>query len=144
MKRILALMAFSLAAVAQPTITAVQDGGAYTNNIAQGSVFVVKGTTLSASGFVQATAPSYPTTLNNVRITLTPTTPGTVINALMVYTYNLSGVNQLAAVLPSSTATGTYDLRVINGTQTSVGFRTTVQARKPGIVTASGDGSGPA
>jgi uncharacterized protein (TIGR03437 family) len=144
MKRILALVAFTTAVFAQPSITAVLDGGAYTNDIAQGSVFVVKGTTLSAAGFVQATAPSYPTTLNNVRITLTAVNQSAVVNALMVYTYNLSGVNQLAAVLPSNTAVGAYDLRVINGTQTSVGFRTNVQARKPGIVTAAGDGAGAA
>jgi hypothetical protein len=44
MKRILALLALStVAAMAQPAITAVLDGAAYTNNIAQGSVFVVKG-----------------------------------------------------------------------------------------------------
>ncbi len=146
MKRILSLLALAAsAAFAQtPSITAVLDGGAYTNNIAQGSVFVVKGSSLSAAGYVAATAPIYPTTLNSVRITLTAVTGGTVINPLMVYTYNLDGVNQLAAVLPSTAAAGAYDLRVINGASTSGAFRTNIQARKPGIVTASGDGSGPA
>ncbi|MCU1273016.1 MAG: hypothetical protein JWO48_447 [Bryobacterales bacterium] len=71
MKCILALLALSKAAMSQPVITAVLDGGAYTNNIAQGSVFVVKGTGLSAAGSVAATAPIYPTTLNNVKISLT-------------------------------------------------------------------------
>ncbi len=139
------LLVFLSCAVAMAqTVTAVQDGGAYTNNIAQGSVFVVKGTGLSGAGFVQATAPIYPTTLNSVRITMTAVTGGAVVNPLMVYTYNLSGVNQLAAVLPSTAAVGNYDLRVINGAATSAAFRTAVQARKPGIVTAAGDGSGPA
>ena len=34
-----------------PSITGVQDAGSYTQNIAQGSIFVVKGSNLSASGF---------------------------------------------------------------------------------------------
>ena len=85
MKRILALLALSTAAIAQPTITAVLDGGAYTNNIAQRSVFVVKGTGLSAAGYVAATAPIYLTTLNNVRISLTAATGGAVVTPLMIH-----------------------------------------------------------
>lgn len=145
MKRILTVLALSTgAALAQPAITAVLDGGAYTNNIAQGSVFVVKGTGLSAAGFVQAVAPAYPTTLNNASISLTAVAGGTVVNAKMAYTFNANGVNQLAAVLPSTAAVGAYDLRVVNGTATSAPFRTSVVASKPGIVTASSDGIGPA
>src|SRR5882724_4538933 len=116
LKRTLALLAISAtAAMAQPTITAVLDGAAYTNNIAQGSVFVVKGTGLSAAGDVRATAPVYPTTLNNVSISMTAVTGGAVVTPFMVYTFNVSGVNQLAAVLPSTEAAGMYDLRVANG-----------------------------
>lgn len=144
MKRLILLFATAIAALAQPAITAVLDGGAYTSDVAQGSVFVVKGTGLSAAGFVQATAPNYPTTagLNNVRIALTAVSGGAVVNAFMVYTYNLSGVNQLAAVLPSNAATGAYDVRVINNGASSSAFRANVVARKPGIVTADGSGSG--
>ncbi len=144
MKYFLSLLAVAGCAAAQPVITAVQDGGAYTNNVAQGSVFVVKGTGLSASGYVPATAPSYPTTLNNVQITFTPAAGGTAINALMAYTYNQGGVNQLAAVLKSTVATGAYDVKVINNGATSAAFRTNVVASKPGIVTASSDGQGQA
>src|SRR5437870_4673567 len=112
MKRILALLAScTTAAMAQPAITAVLDGAAYTNNIAQGSVFVVKGTGLSAAGLVSAAAPIYPTSLNNVKISLTAVAGGAVVTPLMVYTYNVGGVNQLAAVLPSNAAAGSYDLR---------------------------------
>ena len=71
MKYILVLLVLSATAMAQPTITAVLDGGSYTNNIAQGSVFVIKGTGLSAAGYVAATAPIYPDALNTVSITLT-------------------------------------------------------------------------
>jgi uncharacterized protein (TIGR03437 family) len=144
MKRILGFLTFAVAAIAQPAITAVLDGGAYTNNVAQGSVIIIKGTGLSAAGYVPAAPPAYPQTLNNVRITFTAVTGGAVVNILMVYTYNLSGVNQLAGVIPSTAALGAYDVRVINGSSTSAAFRTNVQARKPGIVTADGSGSGPA
>ena len=145
MKRILACFSLStVAAMAQPAVTAVLDGAAYTNNIAQGSVFVVKGAGLSAPGDVRANAPSYPTVLNNVKISLTAVAGGAVVTPLMAYAYNVSGVNQLAAVLPSSAAAGAYDLRVENAGATSAPFRTNVVARKPGIVTASGDGFGPA
>ena len=58
MKPVLFLLAAAcLPAIAQPTITAVLDGAAYTQNIAQGSVFVVKGEGLSAAGDVTAIAP---------------------------------------------------------------------------------------
>src|SRR5262249_13930493 len=97
-----------------------------------------------ASGFAQANAPTYPTTLNGVQISLAATSGGAVAMALMVYTYNESGANQLAAVLPSATVTGAYDLRVTNGSNTSAPFRITVVARKPGIITADGSGSGEA
>ncbi len=144
MRRILLLAAlFAAALLAQtPVVTAVQDAGSYTADIPPGAIFVVKGTNLSPSGFVQAFAPNYPTTLNAVGISLTPAGGGAAAGALMLYTFNLSGLNQLAAVLPSTTAPGAYDLRVSNGGSTSAPFRMTVVARKPSIVTADGSGSG--
>ena len=144
MRLILGVFILTAAATAQPVVTAVVDGAAYTNNIAQGSVFVVKGSGLSASGIVQATTVPYPATLNDVSITITPVAGATVVMPRMVYTYNSGGVNQLAALLPSNAAVGAYDLKVTNGAATSAAFRITVVARKPGIVTANGDGSGPA
>jgi uncharacterized protein (TIGR03437 family) len=143
-KKLMALAALTACAALAQTVTAVQDGAAYTNNVALGSVFVVKGTGLSAAGVVAASAPAYPTTLNNVRISLTATSNGAVVQALMVYTYNQGGVNQLAAVLPSNAAAGTYSLRVTNGATTSAPFSMTVVRNKPGIVTASSDGVGEA
>src|SRR3984885_9855138 len=86
-----------------PTITAVQDAGSYTANIAEGSMFVVKGTNLSASGFFQFGFP-LPTTSNGVQIAFTPAAGGTPTNAYLVYLYNQGGVNQLAAILPSTLA----------------------------------------
>lgn len=127
----------------QPVVTAVLDGAAYTSDLAQGSVFVVKGTGLSAAGTFTGAPPRYPVALNGVSMTLTAVNGGAVVNPLMVYTYNQGAVNQLAAVLPSTAAVGAHDLRVVNGT-TSAAFRVNVVARKPGIVTYSSDGVGPA
>jgi uncharacterized protein (TIGR03437 family) len=138
-------LALSMAATLSaqtPIIQAVLDGAAVTPDLAQGSVFIVKGTGLSAAGTVQAPAPAYPTILNNVGITLTPVLGGTALQMLMVYTYNDGTVNQLAAVIPSTVPLGVYDVRVMNGSATSAAFRTNVVARKPGIVTADGSGIG--
>jgi uncharacterized protein (TIGR03437 family) len=124
-----------------PTITAVLDAGGYTSNIAQGSIFVVKGTNLSGSGY---SASGYPllTTYNSVKITFTPASGGTGTDALMVYTYNQSGVNQLAALLPSTVATGNYNVTVTNNTTTGSPFQVTVVKSKPGLVTRDSAGDG--
>src|ERR1700733_2159096 len=75
-----AAMCLSTAAWAQaPNITAVLDAGSYTANLAQGSIFVVKGTNLSSAttngGFSQAGFP-LPATLAGVKITFTPVAGG--------------------------------------------------------------------
>ena len=90
MKHILALLLLSTTAIfaQNPAITAALDGGAYTADIPQGAVFVVKGTNLSAAGFTQSNAPLYPTTLNNVQINLTGVSGGANVAARMVYTFN--------------------------------------------------------
>src|ERR1019366_4450406 len=111
-----------------PTITAVQDAGSYTNNVAEGSIFVVKGTTLSASGYTAMSFP-LPTSSSGVKITFTPAAGGTGTDAYLVYLYNQGGVNQLAAVLPSGLAVGNYNVTVTNGT-VSAPFPTQVVQRK--------------
>ena len=63
---LLSLLFLSVAAMAQPKITAVLDVGGYSNNVAQGSVFVVKGTGLSSDGYVPAPSLPLPAILNNV------------------------------------------------------------------------------
>ena len=123
-----------------PTITEVLDAGSYTKNIAQGSIFVVKGTTLSASGFNQFGFP-LPTASNGVKITFTSTSGGTGVDAYLVYTYNQSGVNQLAGILPSTVAVGNYNVTVTNGT-VSPPFAVQVVQRKLGLITADSSGSG--
>jgi uncharacterized protein (TIGR03437 family) len=118
----------------------VQDAGSYTNNVAEGSIFVVKGTTLSASGYTAMSFP-LPTSSSGVKITFTPAAGGTGTDAYLVYLYNQGGVNQLAGVLPSGLAVGNYNVTVTNGT-VSAPFPTQVVQRKLGLITADSTGSG--
>src|SRR5262249_14348727 len=57
------------AVLAQPKITAVLDAAAYTSGIAEGGVFVVKGSNLCPSGVVFGTIPYSSAPLNHVKIT---------------------------------------------------------------------------
>src|SRR5689334_929970 len=107
-----------------PVVTEVLDAGEYSAGVAPGGVFVVKGTNLSSAGYVPAASLPLATTLNNVKITFIRFSGSPVpTDAYMVYTYNLSGVNQLAAILPSSVAPGDYNLTVTNSAGTSSNFR---------------------
>jgi len=124
-----------------PTITAVLDAASYTANIAQGSIFVVKGTNLSASGLSQFSFP-LPTSSSGVQIAFTPTSGGSATSAYLVYLYNQSGVNQLAAILPSTLAIGNYNVTVTNGGTVSAPFAVSVVQRKPGLITQDSSGSG--
>jgi uncharacterized protein (TIGR03437 family) len=134
------LGAVSFAFAQTPVITDVLDAGGYTANIAQGSVFVVKGSNLAASSS-SATSP-YPTSINGVGITFTPAAGGTPVKALMVYTFSQGGVTQLAGVLPAGTTAGSYNVTVTTGAATSAPFKATVVLRKFGLITVPGSGSG--
>ncbi|HEY7392086.1 MAG TPA: hypothetical protein VH640_26445, partial [Bryobacteraceae bacterium] len=89
-----------------PTITpdGVQNAGGYQSKLAPGAVFVIKGSNLGPSSIVTATPPDYPTTLGGSSIAFTPAGGGAAISARMVYSLD----RQLAGVLPSSLAPGTY------------------------------------
>jgi uncharacterized protein (TIGR03437 family) len=147
MKRLLILLAaLSLGgglALAQPAIDSngVQDAASNTTDVAQGGIFVVKGRNLSSAGHVPGSVP-YPTTLNGVRITFTPTAGGSGVDAFMVYTYNQGGVNQLSGILPSTVATGTYNVTVNNNGAVSAAARVNVVNRKFRIFTVNSAGSG--
>jgi uncharacterized protein (TIGR03437 family) len=134
-------LALGTAAFAQsPTISAVLDAAAYTPNIPQGGVFVVKGSNLATSS-TSASVP-YPTSIGGVSITFTAVADGTVVKANMVYTYSSGGITQLAGVLPASTATGNYNVTVSTGAGTSSSVSVTVVAREFGLITVSGSGTG--
>ena len=130
------------AADGPPTVTAVLDAAAYTAGVAQGSVFVVKGTNLCPAGTVFGAIPLSQAPLNNVKITFTPAAGGTPTDAYMVYTYGAGGTNQLAAILPSTVQPGDYNVSVTNGAAVSGAFKTTVAAHKFGIITVNGSGAG--
>jgi uncharacterized protein (TIGR03437 family) len=125
-----------------PTITAVLDAGSYTANIAQGSIFVVKGNGLSAAGPTVEPPFPLPTSSNGVSISFTPANGGTAIAAFIIYLYNTGGVNQLAAVLPSSTPTGNYNVTVTNTGSTSSPFTVQVVKQKPGLLSVDESGNG--
>jgi len=139
----LAFGAVSSAFAQTPVITDVLDAGGYTETIAQGTLFVVKGTNLCTTT-AQAAAPYKTTALGGVTIQLTPVSGGAAVSAYMESTYCQGGVTQLAAVLPSDTAVGDYNVTVTvtpPGT-TSAPFKTTVVLHKVGIMTQNGSGSG--
>ena len=130
-----------------PTITAVLDAGSYTSNVAPGSIFVVKGSNLSASGYTAFTfpLPTQSTGSDKAQITFTPTAGGTGTQAYLIYTYNQSGVNQLAAILPSSLAPGTYNVTVTATgatSATSAPFQVTVVSQKGELFTGDASGTG--
>ena len=125
-----------------PTITAVQDAASNTPNIAQGSIFIVKGSNLSASGYTPF-APPRPTVSSGVKVTFTPVSGGgTGTDAYLVYLYNQSGVNQIACILPSTVAVGNYNVTATNGTAVSAPFVAQVVANKIGLFTQDSSGTG--
>lgn len=129
-----------------PAITDVLDAGSYTANIAEGGVFVVKGTNLSPTGLGTdgALSASYPleTSSNGVSINFASATGGSPVQAYIVYLYNSGGVNQLAGTLPSTLSPGNYNVTVSNGAQTSDNFAVQVVASKPGLITQDSTGGG--
>jgi uncharacterized protein (TIGR03437 family) len=123
------------------TITAVQDAGSYTANVAQGGLFVVKGSGLSGNGFTEATAP-YQQTLAGVGVTFTPITGGAGTQAYIIYAYNENGVNQIAGLVPSTLAVGAYNVTVTYNSTTGAPFQAQVVAAKPALLTQDSSGSG--
>src|SRR5262249_41372175 len=123
-----------------PTISAVQDAASNTPNIAQGSIFIVKGSNLTAAGFTQF-APPRPQTSSGVKVTFTPVAGGAGSDAYLVYFFNQNGVNQIACILPSTVAVGNYNVTVTNGTA-SAPVLAQVVANKIGLFTQDSTGGG--
>jgi fibronectin-binding autotransporter adhesin len=124
-----------------PTIATVGSAADYSTTLAQGSLFIVKGTNLSASGFNQFNFP-LPQTSGGVTINFTPLTGGTATPAYLIYTFNQNGVNQLAGILPSTLAPGNYNVTVVNGGATSAPSLVTVAARRFALFTQDASGTG--
>ncbi|HUA19039.1 MAG TPA: hypothetical protein VMU80_27065 [Bryobacteraceae bacterium] len=124
-----------------PSITGVQNAASYSPNIAQGSIFIIKGSNLSASGSTSTTYP-LPQSSDGVSIKFTPQSGGTATEAYIVYLYNENGTNQLAGLLPSTVTPGAYQVTVTTDSGTSSPANVQVVANNPGIVTQDSSGSG--
>jgi uncharacterized protein (TIGR03437 family) len=126
---------------ATPIVTTVASAADYSTDIAQGSLFIVKGSNLSGNGLVSASFP-LPQSSGGSSITFTPRSGGTGTQAYIIYTYNQGGVNQIAAVLPSTVAPGAYNVTVTVGTVTSAPFQANVVQRHFAMFTQDASGSG--
>lgn len=141
------LFLFFLAAAVQaqtPTITNVENAatnivpGLPNSGIAQGSMFVVKGSNLGPSSVVIAT--QFPLTTTQAGTSVQITVGGQTVNGIMYYTL----ASQIAAILPSSTPTGTGTLTVTYNGAVSAPAPITVVSNNIGIFTVSTAGIGDA
>ncbi|MEK7405972.1 MAG: hypothetical protein AAB225_12760 [Acidobacteriota bacterium] len=131
------------AAWAQPAIRAdngVLNASSYGADIARGSWFVVFGSGMGpATLAVYSGSLPYPTELSGTRVSFTPAAGGAAVDARLWYT----SAGQLAALLPSSTPAGDYDVRVTFNA-TSAPRRVRVVERNFGFATQAQNGAGPA
>jgi uncharacterized protein (TIGR03437 family) len=121
-----------------PIVSAVQDAGSYTSTIAPGGIFVVKGSNLAGGQLTQFGFPLPTTASGGASITFTPITGGSGAGAYLVYTLP----QQLAAVLPSTLAPGSYYVTVTYNGQTGAPYPVTVVSVKPGLFTQDSSGWG--
>jgi uncharacterized protein (TIGR03437 family) len=138
---VLCLLGVAPSLFAAPTITSVAN--AASNNtinapVAQGSVFVIKGSGLGPANIAVSSAPFQNTNLNSTSVAVT--VAGTTVNALMYYTSD----GQVAALLPSNTPTGTGSFTVMYNGQTSNPASHGIAGSNFGILTLDSSGQGPA
>ena len=127
-----------------PTITAVLDAASNTANLAQGTIFIVKGSNLcTVTTLTEYNVPRPTVGSDGVTITFTPSAGGTGTNALLWYEDPLSsGVCQLAGILPSAVAAGNYNVTVSIGSSVSSPVSVPVVASKFALFTQDSTGSG--
>lgn len=125
-----------------PTINTGQifNATGYQAKLAPDTVFVLFGANLGPASLVPASAPDYPTSLSGTSVKFAPVGGGTPITAKLVYSF----ASQIAGILPSSIAPGTYAVTVTYNTLTSAPQNVTVVARSFGIAAANSGGSGTA
>ena len=143
---LLVLASGSLSAQTQPKIASggVLNSGSYSPPglpnaaIAQGSLFVVKGTNLGPAVLQQVAA--YPLTASLGGTSVAVTVNGTTTRPLLFYT----SAGQIAAILPSATPVGTGTITITYNGQTSATSAIQVVSSSFGIYTvnASGNGAG--
>ena len=124
---------------------AISSGGivnatGYQTTLAPDTVFVIFGSNLGPSTLTAASAPGYPASLGGTSIAFTPSSGGASIAAKMIY----ASAGQVAGLLPSSIAPGTYTVQLTYNNQPSAPQTVTVAARSFGIATANSAGTGAA
>lgn len=139
---LIGVLALIAPVLAQPSIreNGVLNASSYQPDIARGSWFVIFGSNMGPANLAIAPGVPFPTELSGTRITFTPAAGGTAIDARLWYT---SG-GQVAGLLPSSTAAGDYDVKLVFNNQTSPARRVRVVERSFGFATVDQNGGGPA
>jgi uncharacterized protein (TIGR03437 family) len=129
---------------AAPVITSVANAASnrgFLSPLAQGSLFVIKGSGLGPADISIAPTPFQSATLSGTSVMVLDTVGGTTTNALMYYT----SATQVAALLPSNTPTGTGKaFRVTYNGQSSNVVTRDVVTSNVGIFTLNSSGQGPA
>jgi uncharacterized protein (TIGR03437 family) len=123
---------------AAPTITSVANAAsnvAFNAPLAQGAIFILKGSGLGPADISIAPAAFQSTSLSGTSVPVTVGT--TTVNALMYYT----SASQVTALLPSNTPTGA-GMFTVGQTGNSIGH--TVVPNNLGIFTIDSSGQGPA
>jgi uncharacterized protein (TIGR03437 family) len=110
----------------------------FNSPVAQGAVFVIKGSGLGPADISVATAPFQNTNLSGTSVAVT--VGSTTVNGLMYYTSD----KQVAALLPSNTPTGAGSFTVTFSGQTSAAVGHGITASNVGILTLDSSGQGPA
>jgi len=82
----------------------ILNANGYQNRLAPGAVFVIFGSGLGPPSIATAASPNYPLSLGGTSVSLAPAAGGATVPAKMVY----SVAGQIAGLLPSSIAPGTY------------------------------------
>jgi uncharacterized protein (TIGR03437 family) len=125
------LLAASLTASAQPTITAIANGASFDGVTSPGCLISIFGTGL-ASSTQQAAGLPLPQTIAGTSVTV-----GTVTAPL----YFVSPT-QINAQMPFETPTGTTSVVVTTGVGKSIAYQLNVTAAAPGLMTRTSDGRG--
>src|SRR5690349_13222895 len=138
---VFASLAVSLAAA--PSVLSVQNAasnivpGLPNAGIAQGAIFVIKGTGLGPAQISIAPSAFQSPTLSNTSVAVK--VGATTVAALMYYTSD----KQVAALLPSNAPTGAATFTVTYNGSTSNGANQNIVASNVGVFTIDSSGHGP-
>jgi uncharacterized protein (TIGR03437 family) len=142
MNRLLLVAVFCAATMQgqNPAVTEILNNYGLSNpgTVAQGAIFIVKGTSLADQETTTLQSVPLQSNLRNVQIRII--VGGTTTFAPLYYALR----TQLAGILPSNTPAGTGTLAVINNGKTSSTRQITVVRSAFGLLTINGSGSGAA